>query len=96
MDPRAIIEVRDDSGYSPHEVDLGALSLPSFRYNLKAFINRVSALNSHLSRVSVIDSASTPASPYLWRLSSMDIEEIEQSVRSFQREPFIWLCRHRY
>lgn len=96
MDSHAIIEVRDDSEYSPYEVDLGALSLPSIRYSLKAFINRVSALNSHLSRVSVIDSASSPASPCLWRLSSMEIEEIDQSIRFFQREPYIRPCLRSY
>jgi len=88
MDAHVMVNVHDDSGYSPSEVDFGTLSQPNVRYrNLKAIMNRLSALSSHLSDASVISSPLASRSPYFWRLSSVEIQVIGQSVRSFQREP---------
>lgn len=85
MDPRAFVDVYDVSGYSPSKVDFETQSQPSVCYrNLKAFVNRVSALSSHLSGASVIGSALAPQSPYFWRLSPVEVHVIDQSVTFFK------------
>lgn len=87
MEKPAFVDVHDVSGYSPSEVDFVTQSQPSVRYrSLKAFVNRVSALSSHLSGAPVIGSALAPQYPYFWHLSSADIQVIEQGVTSFQRK----------